>query len=301
MGVDASLSFFESLNIVGYFAGTRTPGLEGDDRSHRVRFDYDADLLGVQVERLAVGKNFKPEIGFLRRTNFIEHLAQLRVSRRPHSLRAIRKMSYEAALDYITDGERRLENRDVGFGLRTELQSGDSWNVGYNRAFEFVAAPFEIAEMPVTAGAYHSTTARASYTLGPQRRVTGEFSFARGGFYGGDRTDLGYRGRAELTPRLSIEPGVSLNWIDLPTGRFTATLVTARSTFSFSPRMLAAALVQYNSTSHLVTTNVRFRWEYQPGSEVFLVYSDGRDTFERRSAALMSRGLTLKVTRLFRF
>jgi hypothetical protein len=301
IGVDASLSFFESLNIVGYYAGTRTPGLTGNDRSHRVRFDYDADRLGIQIERLSVGKNFKPEIGFLRRPNFVEHLAQLRISRRPQSLPAIRKVSYEAALDYITDGERRLENREVGLGVRTELQSGDSWSAGYNRAFEFVATPFDIGDTPVAAGAYHESTARAGYTLGPQRHVTGELSFARGGFYGGDRTDLACRGRAELSARLSVEPGVSFNWIDLPTGRFTATLLTARSTFSFSPRMLTAALVQYNSTNHTVSTNVRFRWEYQPGSEIFLVYSDGRDTLERVAAALMSRGLTLKVTRLFRF
>jgi hypothetical protein len=124
---------------------------------------------------------------------------------------------------------------------------------------------------------------------------------ARGSFYDGDRTDLAYRGRAELTTRLSIEPGISLNWVDLPTGQFTATLLTARTTFTFTPRLLTAALVQYNSTSASFTTNVRFRWEYSPLSELFVVYSDGRDTLGRGFPGLVNRGMTVKLTRLFRF
>ncbi|MGH9311118.1 MAG: DUF5916 domain-containing protein [Vicinamibacterales bacterium] len=301
IGVDANLSFFEALNIVGYYAGTSTPGLDGDNHSYRARFDYDADLLGVQVEQLAVGSNFRPEVGFLRRTNFIENLAQLRVSRRPQRLRAVRKINFEAAVDYITDGDRRLENRQFRAGVRTDMQSSDSWSIGYSRDFEFLAKPFEIVPGTfVPGGAYHSPTIRGAYTLGTQRKISGEISAAHGTFYGGDRTDLGYRGRAELSPRLSLEPGISLNWVDLPTGRFTATLLTTRATLTFTPRMLTAALVQYNSTSNSLTTNVRFRWEYLPGSELFVVYSDGRDTLQRGFPGLVNRGFTVKLTRLFR-
>ena len=58
--------------------------------------------------------------------------------------------------------------------------------------------------------------------------------------------------------------------------------------------MLTAALIQYNSTSNLVTTNVRFRWEYRPLSELFVVYSDGRDTLTPGFPTL-NRGLTLEA------
>jgi len=186
--------------------------------------------------------------------------------------------------------------------VRTEMQNSDTWSIAYSRDFEFLAAPFEIVTGTfVSGGAYHSPTVRANYTLGTQRKVSGDLSVAHGGFYGGDRTDVAYRGRAELTTRLSLEPAISVNWVDLPGGRFTATLLTTRATFSFTPRMLTAALVQYNSTSHLVATNIRFRWEYQPGSELFVVYSDGRDTLGRGFPLLTNRGVTIKLTRLFRF
>ena len=300
-GVDASVWLSSNLNVLGYYAGTRTPGRRGGDRSYRARFDSDADLFGLQVERQAVEEHFNPEVGFLRRTDFVESLAQLRVSRRPRSLAGIRKLNYEAGLDYVTDGERRLENRQARFALRADMHSSDSWSVVYLREFESLVRPFEIVPGTlVPAGPYHSASLRGTYTLGTQRRLSGDVSLMRGSLYGGDRTDLSYRGRLELSPRLSVEPGLSFNWVDLPAGRFTATLLTGRGMFSFSPRMFVAALLQYNSTNRLMTTNLRWRWEYRPGSDVFLVYSDGRDTLGTGFPTLVNRGVTLKVTRLIR-
>jgi hypothetical protein len=303
-GVDTNLAFFKNLNIIGYYAETRTPR-EGSDsgRSYRGRFDYDADRLGVQVERLMVGRHFDPDVGFLRRRDFIENLAQLPFSRRPSGFSAIRKISLESGLDYITDNDERLENRQARLALRTEMQSGDSWLVQYLRDFEWVETPFEIVGTDVPAGAYHFATLRGSYTLGTQRKISGEMGAARGGFYDGTRTDLYYIGRAEISARLSVEPSVSLNWVSLPTGSFTATLVSGRAMLSFTPRMLVAALVQYNSAGSVLATNIRYRWEYRPGSELFLVYSDGRDTgqmFSHDGSTLISRGFTVKITRLFR-
>jgi hypothetical protein len=50
-----------------------------------------------------------------------------------------------------------------------------------------------------------------------------------------------------------------------------------------------------------VSTNLRFRWEYRPGSELFVTYNEERDTLTRRFPDLQTRALIVKVTRLFRF
>ncbi|MBK5299471.1 MAG: carbohydrate binding family 9 domain-containing protein, partial [Vicinamibacteria bacterium] len=300
-GIDTGLSFYDSLNMVGYYAQTDTPGLHGKDHSYRARLDYQADRLGLVLEHLGVGQNFKPEVGFLRRSDFIESLAQLRVSRRPPSLQSVRRINLEFGFDYITDGERRLENRLFQTALRTEMQSGDSWSVRYEQTYEFVPAPFTLpGGILVPVGAYINPFGVAIYTLGSQRKISGEISTGHGGFYDGTRTDLSYRGRIELMPQLSLEPGIGVNWIDLPQGETTAKLASVRSTYSFSPSMWVAALVQYNSTQTVLSTNVRFKWEYHPGSDLFVVYSDGRDTVDRFRPALQNRSLAVKVTRLLR-
>ena len=65
--------------------------------------------------------------------------------------------------------------------------------------------------------------------------------------------------------------------------------------------MLVTALFQYNSSTKTLSTNARFRWEYQPGSELFVVYSDGRDTVPKGFPELMNRAFVVKINRLFRF
>jgi hypothetical protein len=65
--------------------------------------------------------------------------------------------------------------------------------------------------------------------------------------------------------------------------------------------MFTSALLQYNSDAHSLSTNVRFRWEYLPGSELFVVYNDERDTFGRAFPDLSNRAFIVKINRLFRF
>ena len=48
-----------------------------------------------------------------------------------------------------------------------------------------------------------------------------------------------------------------------------------------TPLMFVSALMQYNSGINAVSTNARFRWEYRPGSELFVVYNEERNTLTR--------------------
>ena len=57
-------------------------------------------------------------------------------------------------------------------------------------------------------------------------------------------------------------------------------MLRTRTDYGFSPRMFASALVQYSSSDHVFSSNFRFRWEYHPGSELFVVYTDERDTLQ---------------------
>ena len=109
-------------------------------------------------------------------------------------------------------------------------------------------------------------------------------------------------GRIEVSPQFAVEPGLSINRIELPQGSFTTQLVTTRATYTFTPTMFVSALLQYNSSNSALSTNVRLRWEYQPGSELFIVFNEQRDSFTpRRFPELENRAFIVKINRLFRF
>ena len=95
----------------------------------------------------------------------------------------------------------------------------------------------------------------------------------------------------------------TFNWVDLPEGSFNTQLARTRFTYTVTPRMFFSGLLQYSSGGDSFSTNFRFRWEYSPGSELFVVYSEDRDTdplMPDRFTELRNRGLVVKVTRLFR-
>jgi hypothetical protein len=69
-----------------------------------------------------------------------------------------------------------------------------------------------------------------------------------------------------------------------------------------TPLMFVSALIQYNSSNSTLGANVRLRWEYQPGSELFVVYNEERDTLTPRPfPELATRSFVVKINRLFRF
>jgi hypothetical protein len=302
VGVDGVFSLFDNVRIDSYVAKTGTSGRSGDDLSYRGAFNYNADRYGLDLEHLAVGRNFNPEVGFVRRLDFRKTGAGVRFSPRPRQARTVRKYYYEAGLDYYATGTGRLESRTAWLAHRIELQNSDRFNVEYNHNYDRPVLPFRIAPgVTIPLGAYSWQTGLVSYQLGTQRRVNGTFSALKGSFYDGDQTTLSYRGRLALATHLSVEPQVSVNRVSLPAGRFTATLVGSRVTAPFTPRMYLSALLQYNSTTRTANTNVRFRWEYEPRSELFVVYSEGRNTTLVSAPAVETRGFVVKVTKLFMY
>ncbi len=144
-GVDGTFTFFDSLSFNMYWARTDTPGQTGDDTSSRLRMDYNGDRYGIQLERLVVGDEFNPEIGFVRRDDMRRHFGEFRFSPRPRSIQAVRKLVWTGSLEYIENGDGRLETRNVNGGLAIQLQNSDQFNLSYTRTFEFLPSPFSIA------------------------------------------------------------------------------------------------------------------------------------------------------------
>ena len=309
-GADATMAFYENVSVVGYAARTQTPGFEGRDTSYQGQFIYAADRYGLTAEHLVVEDNFIPEVGFLRRDNFRRSYLAGRFSPRPESLETVRQFRLEASYDHILTADTGiLETKQAQVGFSTEFETSDRLGMTFADNYEFLVRPFEPGPgvvLPV--GGYGFRDVEATYQIGAQRRLTGTVTVRGGEYFNGNIRSVGFsQGRLAVTPELSIEPTLSENWIDTPHGSFHTRLIVSRVTYTFSPRMFFGGLIQYNSAANTVSTNLRLRWEYSPGSELFVVYTEDRDSDPLRPdrfdsfSALRNRGLVVKVNRLFRF
>jgi hypothetical protein len=300
-GLDTSLAFSQNMYLSAFVAQTKTTGRSGRDYSYRTQFSYAADRYGLMVDRIEAQPNFNPELGFMRRMDFREHIVSGRFSPRPAKNKRVRKYFYEGGLTDVADTSGVHQSRATTGSYRVELQNSDVLSVTYSKNYEFLQVPFPVAnDVRIPVGGYDFSSLLAAYNPGQQRVISGSGSLEIGSFYNGNKITAAFRGRASLTPRLALEPNISLNWIDLPQKTFTNTVIGTRTLYSMTPRMFITALVQYASSTLNLSANVRFRWEYMPGSELFVVYTEGRDTSIPNVAALQNRGLVVKINKLLR-
>jgi len=313
-GVDGFFGLSRDLSLGAYWAGTATTGMRGDDRSYEGRLDYNADRYGAKVEHLSVGANFNPEVGFTRRTDFNRSYAELRFSPRPAGIRSVRKFTWTGSGEYIETGPGSIDARVWEGHFGTEFENSDQLSIDVARTYEVLSIPFRPAgsPVPIAPGGYSFDGVSGSYQFGAQRRISGTIALRVGEYYNGTirSLTLGAGGmspaRVSIHRQLSVEPTFSITHIELPDASFTTRLARARIDYAFTPLMFASGLLQYSSADRAFSTNLRFRWEYAPGSELFLVYTDERTTNDDGLSPTAIRGLknrafVVKLNRLLRF
>ena len=302
-GLDATFGFFQNVTINTYWARTDARSARPDSTSYRAQFDYNADRYGLQVERLDVGRNFVPEVGFARRTDIQKSLAVARFSPRPRANRYVRKYYVLGSINYVETGDGRLDTRVTSAAFEMDLQNSDRVVSYADTVREHLVAPFRIANgVTLPVGSYRYSNLHVQYNRAARRRLAGNVFVDVGTFYNGRKTGFGIgAGRFSLTPQFAVEPTYAVNRASLDQGDFTTHLAGLRATFTPTARMFTSAFVQYNSSIHAVSANVRMRWEYRPGSELFVVYNEERDTLATRFPEIANRAFIVKINRLLRF
>ena len=164
--------------------------------------------------------------------------------------------------------------------------------------------------MVIPPGLYHWTQVNFNYIGNASARLYPTFYLRNGGFYDGD-----YRAfTSSLNGRIGAAFQVSVGWnrdvVDLPGGKFTTNLIPIRVNYSFTPLRRLEALIQYNSQTASVSSNIRLVMLDRSGTGLFVVYNDLRNTanldrFDDETGFLvpnvMGRSLIIKYTRLFDF
>ncbi|MDE2882060.1 MAG: DUF5916 domain-containing protein [Acidobacteriota bacterium] len=302
-GVDGNFAPTENMQINTFYMATSEPGVETGRQaaSYMGQFRYDTDLIDFEVQRLYLGEDFNPGMGFVRRRDFTKNGGSFLFGPRPRSIEAVRQFEFEIEANRYDRPDGEMETQEYTLNARAIFESSDRLMFDHTVTEERLLEGFDLSdEVAVPAGNYKFSRTGVRIRMGSHRKVSGMFRYEFGDFFGGTRQEVSYWGRAEVNQRFSLEPNISLNWITVPGGDVTAQVSRLRATYTVSPRSFLGALVQYNSAAQLFSANVRFRWEYSPGSDVFVVFSSNRDGDDGLSG-LSDRAVVVKFTRLFRF
>jgi hypothetical protein len=266
--------------ITGFVAKTDTPELKGDDTAFQLAGNYSSEAWSYSGGVTQVGKNFNPEVGFLRRRDYTK--ANVRV------LHRIRNSSWKNMLELrphvsyagFWGGDGLHETGFLHIDNHWEWQSGFEVHTGVNFLHEGVRKDFELAPGKVVrAGDYDDE--ELQLVLMTDRGAPLSFSVRShiGGFFGGERVQL----RPTIRYRIGDAFNASLAWnynqikLAYEPKPFDLNIARLRLNYSFNPKVSLQALVQYNDSTDVMATNLRLAWLTSADAGFYLVYNETRD------------------------
>jgi len=299
-GVDANFRF-DRLQVNAYAALTEDPGPDGDRSIGTVQVGWRDPVFDFSVLGKHVGGDFRPEVGFVSRTDVNQWFGSGGVHlQRPVSWLTEVNPYIDVTESYSASGD--FESREVKPGLTVIANDGGRFSADFSRRQEHVSEASTILGVPLAAGDYAFDVVSLSYTSSGGRILSGNVKFSTGEFFGGDRSSVSGTVTIRPNEHLLLEGSAQRNRIELGGAPIDADLFRGRMQFGYNTRTFLSSFVQYNRVAKELVTNVRFNLIHAPLSDIFLVFSERRRTQPIAGEAMViDRGLTLKVTRLVQF
>ena len=275
--VDGRWGIGENVIIDGWLAKTDTPGRDGKDHAFGIGTDYSSSEWSSGLSYAEVREDFNPEVGFLARSEYRKGRLFLLRRIRPEDLWGLLEIRPHASYDGYWKFDGFQESGKLHMDIHWEFNTGSEIHTAVNLTRAGVIDPFEIIEgVVIQPGTYDHEEIQLVYFTDKSRPVSFGLNLTAGGRFGGDRVFLG--------PNLNIRIGETFRsefWFDynsfdlpVPNGDFTANLAGMRLSYSFTPKMTLAALIQYNDVDEVIGTNIRFSWLRSANSGLYLVYNE---------------------------
>ncbi|MEM1118317.1 MAG: DUF5916 domain-containing protein, partial [Bacteroidota bacterium] len=307
LGVDGQLRFGPNSEVSGW--ATQVWDSEGEDSAAGLIFGRLAtNRVGAQMSFSAVGRNYDPALGFVRRRDYrrlgASAFLNTPLAGTPLNLQRLGG-DIDASAFWGLDGA--LQSSEVEVETFNELVSGDEFGFGGRHVFERLDEPFDILDdgtQVAAAGDYGVWQAFAGIETDDSRALSVGAGVQAGGFFSGSRFDIEAGVGWRPSPGFGISGDVEHSVIDIGNGPFTATVGSVSLSTAFSRMLFGRTLVQYDNVSRQLRANVRVNWIHTPGSDLFVVFDtaygvDEDDPLDpRRSVVLRDRLAVVKLTYL---
>ncbi|MFK7843839.1 MAG: DUF5916 domain-containing protein [Rhodothermales bacterium] len=236
------------------------------------------------------GPEYRPELGFVTRENILALGSSVAYGWFGDETSTFRRISPSISGSTIlrnTDGS--IETGSLGLGLSLERNSGRRISIEADYSFEDLTEALEFPEnTEVPIGSYQFVALEASRFDTRARKVFFDGMVAIGSFYDGWKLDIGVGPSWTVSEHLQFEMEYSINRVRFPDRdqSFDAHVGRLRTQVALNTKVSLSAFLQYSTASDLITTNVRFRYNFREGNDLWLVYNEGSNTDRERDFEL---------------
>ena len=298
LGADLYARLWDRMIVQSYLAETIDEGEAGNSRAARVSLAWRDQFLNTSIMFRQIGDAFRPEMGYIRRGAVRHGYATIGVHhRRAESL--LNELNPFLEMNYITNLASVLETRTGTAGFIATLVDGSRLTLQYNDRFERLFEPFRILEnQEVAAGSYTFGEGILNLQSSTGRVFSASAGVSGGGYFGGSRRSVRFGAQWKPNHHITLDAGIQNNRIDLGRGAFTAEIYSIRMEYAYSTILFGSGFIQYNGVTDELISNIRLDLIHAPLSDLFLVYTERRDT---ATGSVLDRRFTLKLTRLWSF
>jgi hypothetical protein len=256
---------------------------------------------GISVKE--IGGHFDPALGFVNRRGIRDSIAEAGYAHRLSGslLQSIYGGVDAQQVDRLSGG---LESRLVVLRpVELETRSADTLRLRANLSTEVLVEPFEIAPgVLIAPGRYDFDEYELGLETGAHRALSIGFVAAAGDFYDGEQRRAGTELTWRPSPHFAAIVAHEINDIDLPAGSFISRLTRLRLDIVFSATLAWTSFVQYDNVSELIGINSRLHWIPEAGREMYLVFNQGLQDFDRDDRFRTTQtDIVAKIGYTFRF
>jgi hypothetical protein len=211
-----------------------------------------------------------------------------------------------AGFAFVRNGDRSIESAEAGPEWEFSAKSGAGGSLEAKVLFEDLPVPFQLSpEALVPAGSYTFFRVGASFHVSHTRLFQLRPRVEAGTFYDGWQVTAEVSPIWYVSPHLELSGSYRFNRIRFPdrAQRFEAHLARLRIGTALNTKVSTNAFIQFNSATHTVSANVRFRYNFREGNDLWVVYNEGMNTDRHRLTPplpfTLTRTILVKYTYTF--
>jgi hypothetical protein len=251
------------------------------------------------------GRDYAPELGFMPRRNFTTNNYIANWFFFTDKSRIFRRV-YPGALAFSTyrNGDRKLESGQYAVWVEWDTKTGGGGWIEPKVFHEDVLAAFPIGKgITIPAGSYDFADLQLALSMGTGAKLRTSGDFRAGTYFDGRRM------QAIVTPTWNVSPHLELGTdYQITALRFASRnqseeihLVRMRVRAALDARKSGNAFVQFNSTTDQLDFNIRLRYAFAEGTDLWLVYNEGLDTDRARDLIGVRPPLSLGRTMIVKY
>lgn len=206
----------------------------------------------------------------------------------------------------MTDFNNRMLESKINSSFSIHYQNSARIYGGINRETEFLDEEWEVRPgITIPKNTYSGWNSFLWIRSNQSANLSGGFFVNYGDYYTGKGIRFGPDLVINNFERTKIEFDLNFNHVNLPQGKFNTRTLGCRMYYYFSTKLYLKAYLQYNDDRKkndgniLTIANILLRWIYRPGSDLYLVYNDGREIGSSKTE-ILNRTIMLKATFFWR-